>query len=705
MSLPDSERPVLLHSHPAYSAAFADALRSVSRLFVMLLARVLVVAGVANLGLRLVRSWAAAAGLTDLERQAREGNIMALRTRIFLRAASLLVLLVAGTCAAVLTLVMDCDGLEKYGPGAIRVVLIIGGATLLLGLAISAWVTRVTTREVAVATEALRQGEERFRSLVENLPVGIYRNTPGPDGRFVTANPASARMHGYDSIEEFLRVRVADLYADPSQRKDLSDKLIARGRLEQEEIRLRRKDGTEFWGAVTAQAVRDESGQICYFDGHMEDITARKLAQEALQEANRRLEELATTDELTGLWNRRRLGEMLKTEIDRALRQETALAIAMFDVDQFKATNDAYGHALGDQVLREVARMFRGAARATDVVARYGGDEVVVLMPDTSAVEAVAAAERIRQAVDHQVVSDGHSSVRVTLSAGVAALKLDETDMPDTLLCAADEALFAAKHSGRNCIRSWGQETGEAADETSVNREAVDRLRARVVALSRESREMFVRGVRGLVHAQEARDPYAKFHSENVAHFSACIARAMGLDAQQVAVVRRAGLLHDLGKIGVPDGILWKPFRLTDHERKLMQQHVVVGVRILDQLRFLEREVPLVRHHHERYDGGGYPDGIAGEAIPLGARILGVADALDAITADRPYRRAQPVHAALQMIVADAGRQFDPQVVDALLRWVSSASRHLSKVGDVTVADLCEGRPQETEPAEEVATL
>jgi len=510
-------------------------------------------------------------------------------------------------------------------------------------------------------------------------------------------------MHGYDSVEELLRVRVADLYVDPLQRKELSDELIARDRLERREVLLRRKDGTTFWGAITAQAVRDESGQVLYFDGHLEDITARKQAHEALEQANRRLEELATTDELTGLWNRRHLAEMLKMEIGRALRQETALAVAMFDVDQFKPVNDAYGHALGDQVLRDVSKTLRDAARTTDIVARYGGDEFVVLMPDTSIEEGVAAAERLRQAVARCQVSDGHACVSVTFSAGIAALKLDEMDTPDALLCAADEALFAAKHSGRNCTRSWGQEGDEAADETSVNREAVDRLRARVIALSRESREMFVRGVRGLVHAQEARDPYAKFHSENVAHFGACIAQAMGLNAQYVAVVRRAGLLHDLGKIGVPDGILWKPARLTDHERSLMQQHVLVGVRILDHLRFLEREVPLVRHHHERYDGRGYPDGVSGEAIPLGGRILAVADAFDAITADRPYRQAQPVHEALQTIVGDAGRQFDPKVVDALLRWVLSASRRLGKVGTMTVADLCNGQPQEIEATEEPA--
>ena len=196
------------------------------------------------------------------------------------------------------------------------------------------------------------------------------------------------------------------------------------------------------------------------------------------------------------------------------------------------------------------------------------------------------------------------------------------------------------------------------------------------------------------MHAQEARDPYSKFHSENVAHYAACIARAMGMDAQHVETLCRAALVHDIGNIGVPDGILWKPGNLTSDERHLMQQHVTAGVRILDQMRFLEREIPIVRHHHERFDGHGYPDSVSGEAIPLGARILAVADTLDALTADRPYRTARPVHEALQTIVEEAGRQFDPTVVDALLEWVCETRAGLGGDADVTVANLLNHEPE-----------
>ncbi|MCX5682811.1 MAG: diguanylate cyclase [Planctomycetota bacterium] len=500
---------------------------------------------------------------------------MKLRTRIFLRAASLLVLLVAGTCATVLVLALNRQDDEVWATGTLTAVLEVGIAMLVLGAALSVWVARATTREV-------------------------------------------------------------------------------------------------------------------------------DRARQAVEETNQRLQKLATTDELTGLRNRRYLVEALKAEIERVSRQNTRLALAMFDVDQFKPINDACGHALGDRVLCEIAKALREAARTTDVVARYAGDEFVVLMPGTSVEEAVSAAERLRQAVEHRRVVDGCRGVRVSISAGVAALRTGQTDTPDTLLLAAVEALLAAKDAWRNCVRAWGQEADQATDETSVNREAVERLRSRVVALSHRSRELFVRGVRVLVHEQESRDPYAKHHSENVAHYAACIAQTLGLDFSQVGVIRRAGLLHDIGKIGVSDEILWKPSGLTADERKLMQRHVVVGVRILDQLRFLEREVPLVRHHHERYDGRGYPDGISGETIPLGARILGVADAFDAIIADRPYRESRTVAQALQIIVEDSGRQFDPQVVDAILQWVASVSRDHGKVGNITIEDLCENRPAEIEAAEEV---
>jgi diguanylate cyclase (GGDEF)-like protein/PAS domain S-box-containing protein/putative nucleotidyltransferase with HDIG domain len=626
---------------------------------------------------------------------------MRLRTQIFLRAASLLVLLVAGTCTTVLVLALNRQGAEAWTAGTLRAVLEVGIAMLVLGLALSAWVARATTREVDRATNALRESETRHRTMVENIRCGI--SLIDTQHRIITINPAQAAMFGRDPAE-FVGQSCYRMF---EKREAVCDgcpgaRALATGKSAEADHEGVRDDGTRFAVWIQAFPILGVDGRATSFIEVVVDMTERKRAQEALEQANLRLEELATTDELTGMWNRRHLVETLKAEIERVNRQDTNLALVMFDVDQLKPINDACGHALGDLILCEVAKALREAARTTDVVARYAGDEFVVLMPGTMVEEAVSAAERLRQAVEHRRVSDDCRGVRVSVSAGVAALRTGQTDTPDTLLRAADEALLAAKNAGRNCVRAWGREADQATDEMSVNREAVERLRSRVVALSHRSREMFVRGVRGLVHEQETRDPYAKHHSENVAHYAACIAQTMGLDAQQVGAIRRAGLLHDIGKIGVPDEILWKPSGLTAAERKLMQQHVVVGVRILDQLRFLEREVPLVRHHHERYDGRGYPDGISGETIPLGARILGVADAFDAICADRPYLEARTVAQALQIIVEDSGRQFDPKVVDVLLRWVASVSRDCDKVGGITVEDLCENRPAEIEAAEEV---
>jgi diguanylate cyclase (GGDEF)-like protein/putative nucleotidyltransferase with HDIG domain len=434
--------------------------------------------------------------------------------------------------------------------------------------------------------------------------------------------------------------------------------------------------------------LKDEQGEPYGLAGFAEDITHRKRAEEELQEANRRLKELATTDELTGLWNRRRFAEILALELERAKRRHAPLALAMFDIDQFKSINDTYGHAMGDRVLKEAAKTIQGGARGTDVVARYGGDEFMIVMPDATAEEAVSAAERVRKQMAGRQVSDGTQTIRVSLSAGISAFDPAAPVLADALVHEADGALYAAKHSGRDCTRTAGQVAETDVAETAVNAQAIAGLRQQVAALSQRSREAFMQGVRSLVQAQEARDPFAKTHSENIARFAAGIAQAMRVDANQVAVIHRAALLHDIGTIGVPDGILWKPGPLTPEERMVMQQHVLIGVKILDRMRLLDREVPIVRHHHERWDGHGYPDGISGEAIPLGARILAVADAFDAITSDRPYRQARPVAEALKTLQEEAGRQFDPRVVDALVQWVRGTVEAGGGEADLTVEDL-----------------
>jgi diguanylate cyclase (GGDEF)-like protein/putative nucleotidyltransferase with HDIG domain len=447
--------------------------------------------------------------------------------------------------------------------------------------------------------------------------------------------------------------------------------------------------------------LRAQRDQIVGYSQKLEETVASRTSELAeantrLQAANRQLAQLATTDELTGLWNRRRFIEMLQRECRRASRSGASLALAMVDVDRFKAVNDTFGHAFGDRVLQAVAAHLGREARATDIVARYGGEEFMVLMPDTSPEEAYSAAERIRRRVAAHPVADEKRSVEVTISVGISGSSPGRRADPETLVRLADETLYAAKQAGRNCTRTWTEISRDHEQEVADRTEEVVDLERRMAALSLRAKDAFVQSIHGLVQALEARDPYTRHHSDSVTRYAVAIAEQMGMEAENVAVVRRAGRVHDIGKIGVPDALLRKQGQLDGRQRRAMRNHVLIGVHILEQLRFLERELPLVRHHHERWDGKGYPDGISGHAIPIGARILAVADAFDALTSDRPYREAVDVAEAMRTLIEGAGSQFDPEVVDALVACVRRAARETGKEEDLTPEDLLKrtGRPR-----------
>jgi diguanylate cyclase (GGDEF)-like protein/PAS domain S-box-containing protein/putative nucleotidyltransferase with HDIG domain len=586
------------------------------------------------------------------------------------------------------------EGDLAEGPGGQYARTVLGGG-LALSLLLAAWIagSAARTAQIQELASQLGQAEVKFRTLLQLLPETVFELDER--GRVTFANQNGLANFGYADEDVARGLECPSLLAPQDRERAIADlgRSLGGEKIAGVEYLALRKNGTTFPITVYSSPIVQD-GRAVGIRGIAIDVTDRKKVEELLRQANSRLEELATTDELTGLWNRRRFAQMLKTETDRARRRDAPLALVMFDIDQFKSVNDTYGHSFGDLVLREVAKTLQGGARSTDIVARYAGDEFMFLMPDTTVEAAVSAAERIRHRLDARRLSDGRRAVRVTISAGIGALEPGGPEAADGLVRQVDGALYAAKHDGRDCVRTWAQISRDPPAGPPVDAQAVEQLRRRVAALSRRSRELFVRGIRGLVHAQEAHDPYSKFHSENVAHYAARIARAVGMDAQHVETLCRAALVHDIGNIGVPDGILSKPGTLTSDERHLMQQHVTAGVRILDQMRFLEREIPIVRHHHERFDGHGYPDSVSGEAIPLGARILAVADTLDALTADRPYRTARPVHEALQTIVEEAGRQFDPTVVDALLEWVCETRAGLGGDADVTVANLLNHEPE-----------
>lgn len=367
-----------------------------------------------------------------------------------------------------------------------------------------------------------------------------------------------------------------------------------------------------------------------------------------VQAANRRLEALATVDPLTGLANHRAMLWQLDSELERARRWQQPCALMFLDLDHFKALNDSGGHALGDDILREFGAVARASLRAFDVLGRWGGEEFVALLPQTGLDDALRLAEGLRAAVAaHRFTEAG---VHLTCSIGLALYPDDGLER-DTLLERADRAMYAAKHLGRNQVRCASDPVVDALAATHLD--------------SREETAL-LSTVEALAELAAARDRYAAEHASRVAALACDLARQLGCGTAEQRLIGLAGRLHDIGKVALPDAVLQKAAQLTPEEWALMRQHPIIGADIVGRVPSLRVLAPLIRHHHERWDGLGYPDGLAGEAIPLLARIIAVADAYAAMTSARPYRRARQPHEALRELQRCAGTHFDPAVVAAM---------------------------------------
>ncbi|MDA8144863.1 MAG: diguanylate cyclase [Thermaerobacter sp.] len=362
---------------------------------------------------------------------------------------------------------------------------------------------------------------------------------------------------------------------------------------------------------------------------------ARRHVQ-ALEEARR--------DPLTGLWNHRELQERLERELGRG----EALAVAMFDLDRFAAVNEAWGPQAGDEVLREAAGVVRQALPPGAWAARYGGDTLTVVLPGATPEEGRSVLEGMVRQMGEAPLRGG--DILLTASAGLAFCPQDGRDRQE-LLRAAGQALDFAKERGGGQVRS-AQESGPRRQTRRLLRSELERT--------------YMASLEALVAAAEARDPYTQGHARRVSRYARHIARAMGIHGRELGWIRLAALLHDVGKIGISDVILRKEAPLTPEEEAQIRLHPEMGCRLLQRLSFLREELPLVRHHHERWDGQGYPDGLAGEEIPVGAAVINVADALDALTSERTYHRAVDLAEALSRIRAGALGQFHPAVVAAL---------------------------------------
>lgn len=359
-----------------------------------------------------------------------------------------------------------------------------------------------------------------------------------------------------------------------------------------------------------------------------------------LREARR----LAEQDSLTGLLNHRAAYAHLESEFARASASGQPLGIVTLDVNDFKLINDTHGHHAGDLALRHAASLLPMCARASDTMARVGGDEFLLILPGASKEQTLKVAKRlITAASETPFTLDGVGPLPLLLSFGVATYP-DDASQQHALLALADARLYEAKRSGGRTLASTSMEVKGNAG----TRPGFDTLNALVVAV-------------------DAKDSYTSAHSDQVASFACRLASRLGLSRETQRSLRLAGLLHDVGKIGVPDEILRKPGPLNEREWEVMRRHVVLSSALVGTVISDPEILAAVRHHHERWDGGGYPEGLEGSAVPVAGRIMIIADAASAMLCDRPYRKGLSRGEAIEEMKRGAGSQFDPELVAPFL--------------------------------------
>ena len=395
--------------------------------------------------------------------------------------------------------------------------------------------------------------------------------------------------------------------------------------------------------------------------------------------------EQAITDGLTGLKTHRYFMEAVEREWRRSTRSGQNFSVIMLDLDQFKEVNDRFGHMQGDRVLRAVANVLSDSVRQSNVVARYGGDEFSILMPEATTAQAEPFAERMRANIENDPLLKTHG---ITASLGIGTFPEHGPTMQEVLRV-ADAGMYLAKYQNGNCVRvgpltsvamnaGWDQgaidtNIGAAARQMfSTGSEAFNEFLSRIEQASKkEVGELHLLDtVTSLARNIDFCDQYTRDHGQAVSRWAVLIARQLGMSPEDIEEVRLAGVLHDIGKVGIPLDVLSKPTRLTPEEYEIIKNHSVLGERILEPLKLgsIKRISRMVRHHHENFDGNGYPDGLKGEGIPLGARILAIADSFDSIVSDRAYKRGRSYNDAIVELHRCCGTQFDPHLVDSFLR-------------------------------------
>ncbi|MCX5692816.1 MAG: diguanylate cyclase [Candidatus Omnitrophica bacterium] len=440
------------------------------------------------------------------------------------------------------------------------------------------------------------------------------------------------------------------------------------GKIEEEEMVA--PDGREW--IIKGIPMYDETNHVKTILEVAGDITKRKKAEKntvilnkELFKSNKKLQHLVVKDPHTGLYNHGYLKEIMKSEFYRAKKYHQLLSLIFIDIDYFRSVNDAYGYKFGDLVLKQFAHKLRRLVRLHDYVIRFGDEEFVIVLPGNYNQSALELGHRIADAIKVFTFGDKKNVVKLRISMAVVSYPGDNLFKSSDFIEAADKILNKAKEYGgdRVCSMSDIQDGNVLSDKAG----SIKNLRHKFLKLTKKSNQSSIESIFAFAKTIELKDHYTGNHVERTVYYANEIAKRIGLPMDEIRFIEQASMLHDLGKIGISEKILLKKGSLTRSEFKKIREHPKIGVDIIRPIQSFHNLLPLILYHHERWDGKGYPFGLKEEEIPIGARIIAIADVYEALISDRPYRKALSKKEALRIIKENSGTQFDPKVASVLI--------------------------------------
>lgn len=525
----------------------------------------------------------------------------------------------------------------------------------------------------------LRNCQELYGCLATISPDAII--ITGKDLKIIMANQQAAELHGFGNPQEMIGKNVLKFIdvKDRQRAVENAKKTIEKGSLRNIEYKLLKSDGSSFLGEVSSSVISDEEGYPKAFIVIERDITESKKAQrqcellnKRLISSNRKLIRSALIDPETGLFNHRYFEDIIEREFYRARRYNHNLSLIMLDIDYFKSINDVYGHQFGDSVLKQFTELLKKTIRRYDIAVRFSGEEFIIISPGSDRYTALNLCKRLLGVLNFYDFGDEKTKIKLKLSGAVVSYPEDDIVESMDLVKVSERILAKAKDDGGDRIYSIldikKKKSKDLSLESFEKNNDVNFLKEKITKLTKRANRSIIEAVFAFAKTIKLKDNYTGEHTESTVRYAVELAKVMDLSISDQENIRQAAILHDLGKIGISEKILCKKSKLTRKEFEEIKRHPSIAVDIIRPIHFLQDLIPFILHHHERWDGKGYPNGLKRDNIPMGARIIALADSYHALISNRPYRKAYSKQEAVRIIREGAGSQFDPKIVDLFLK-------------------------------------